>query len=42
MVSMEMEIKAMGKEVTVGGKRREEEKRTENDTSVSALTWRYT
>jgi hypothetical protein len=37
-----MEMKAAGKEVTAGAKRREEEERTDNDTPISAPAWRYT
>jgi hypothetical protein len=42
MVSMEMEMKAVGKEVTAGVKRREEEKREENDVSIYPPAWCYT
>jgi hypothetical protein len=39
---MEMEMKAVGKKVTAGVKRREEEKRAENDVSIYPPVWRYT
>jgi hypothetical protein len=37
MVSMEMKMKVAVKEVIAGAKRREEEEKTEKDTSISLL-----
>jgi hypothetical protein len=39
---MEMEMKAVGKEVIAGAKRREEEEKTEKYTSISPPARHYT